>query len=194
MMSHQLLSNQTTSEVIVAPPVATARSLAGAPKECERADPAVAAWARLLRGHAALRRLVSAQLHTGHGLTINEYEALLLLEEADGGRLRGVDLAAGLALTPSGVTRLLESLRGLGLVDKAACPGDARVTYAVLLDAGRTRLRQAACGHVSAIRALFAERYSDPELQQLAELLGRLPGARGGVCPGDGAVTDSQEV
>ncbi len=148
-----------------------------APKECERADPAVAAWVRLLRGHAAMRRMLSAQLQADHGLTVSEYEALLLLEEADGGRLRGVDLAAGLALTPSAVTRLLDSLRRLGLVGRAACDADARVAYAVLLDAGRARLRAAACGHVSAVRAVFAERYTDAEIEQLAGLLERLPGA-----------------
>jgi DNA-binding MarR family transcriptional regulator len=156
-----------------------------APRECERVDHAVASWVRLLRGHAALRRLVSAQLQANHGLTVSEYEALLLLQEADGHKLRGVDLVAGLALTPSGVTRLLDRLRKLGLVDRATCEGDARVVYAVLLDAGHTRVRQAACGHVAAIRAVFAERYTDTELGQLAELLGRLPGASGGVCPAE---------
>jgi DNA-binding MarR family transcriptional regulator len=51
------------------------------------------------------------------------------------------------------------------------------VTYAVLTDAGRTRLKDASCSHVAAIRELFEGRYSDAELQTLAELLGRLPGA-----------------
>jgi DNA-binding MarR family transcriptional regulator len=147
----------------------------------------VAAWVRLLRGHAALRRLMSARLQADHGLTVSEYEALLLLDEADGARLRGVDLAAGLVLTPSGVTRLLDRLGKLGFVRRESCQGDARVSYAVLLDAGRQRLAQAACGHVAAIRAVFGERYTDTELGQLAELLGRLPGASTGAsaCAGD---------
>jgi DNA-binding MarR family transcriptional regulator len=175
-MSPQLLTDQKSE------PTPVEGGCASSPKECERADPAIAAWVRLLRGHAAMRRMVSAQLQADHGLTVNEYEALLLLEEAEGGRLRGVDLAGGLALTPSGVTRLLDSLRRHGLVGRASCKSDARVTYAVLLDAGRTRLREAACGHVSAIRAVFAERYTDLEIEQLAELLERLPGANA-TCP-----------
>ena len=74
--------------------------------------------------------------------------------------MRGVDLANSLQLTPSGVTRLLAGLRERGFVDKLSCAEDARVTYAVLQDAGRNKLAEASCSHVAAIRALFEERYS----------------------------------
>jgi DNA-binding MarR family transcriptional regulator len=137
------------------------------------------AWVRLLRGHAGMRRAVTAQLQTDHGLTINEYEALLLLSRADNHHMRRVDLADSLQLTPSGVTRMLDGLRERGLVDKAECPNDARVTYAVLTDAGAAKFREASCSHVAAIRALLEERFSASEIETLAELLGRLPGAGG---------------
>lgn len=139
----------------------------------------VDAWIRLLRGHAGVRRSVSAQLQADHGLTVNEYEALLLLARAENNHMRRVDLAHSLQLTPSGVTRLLDGLRERGFVDKAECSSDARVTYAVLVDAGADKLREASCSHVAAIRALFEERYSQPEIETLIELLGRLPGAGG---------------
>jgi DNA-binding MarR family transcriptional regulator len=140
---------------------------------------ALDAWARLLRGHAALRRTLSAQLQDEHGLGISEYEALLLLARADDGTLRRVDLVDGLALSPSGVTRLLDGLEAGGLVEKGTCASDARVTYAVLTDAGRVRLERASISHLAAIAALFEERYTAAELSTLAELLGRLPGAGG---------------
>jgi len=137
-------------------------------------------WVRLLRGHAALRRSLSAQLQTDHGLTVNDYEALLLLSRAEDGQLRRVDLAEGLQLTPSGVTRLLDGLEEQRLVEKGVCPGDARVTYAVVTDTGRRKLKDASCSHISAIRALFEERYTGAELGTLADLLARLPGASSG--------------
>lgn len=140
----------------------------------------VQAWVRLLRGHAAMRRSLSVQLQADHGLTINEYEALLLLSHAEGNRMRRVDLADGLQLTASGVTRLLDGLRERGLVDKDTCAGDARVTYAVLVDSGHTKLGEAACSHVRAIRTLFEERYSEDEIESLVALLGRLPGTGAG--------------
>ncbi len=135
------------------------------------------AWVRLLRAHAALTRTFSAELLSEHGLTINDYEALLLLSRAGGQRMRRVDLAQSLVLTASGVTRLLDGLQACGLVEKATCESDARVTYAVLTDLGRERLREASRSHVASIRALFGERYTDDELRSLSQLLARLPGA-----------------
>jgi DNA-binding MarR family transcriptional regulator len=140
---------------------------------------ALDAFVRLLRAHASVTRSLSAQLLAQHGLTINDYEALLRLARADEERMRRVDLANELLLTPSGVTRLLEGLEGAGLVRKATCSSDARVTYAVLTEEGRTRLEAASRSHVAAVRALFEERLGDEELATLAELLGRLPGAVG---------------
>ena len=138
---------------------------------------ALDAWARLLRGHASLRRSLSAQLQEEHGLGISEYEALLLLARAEDGLMRRVDLAEGLGLSPSGVTRLLDGLEAGGLVEKGTCESDLRVTYAVLTDAGRERLERSSDSHLAAIATAFEERYSTDELATLAELLGRLPGA-----------------
>jgi DNA-binding MarR family transcriptional regulator len=139
--------------------------------------PAVAAWTRLLRGQAATRRTLDAELQREHGLTVVGFEALLLLSQAREQALRRVDLAEGLGLTPSGVTRLLDGLERDGLVAKRTCELDARVTYAVLTEAGRERLERASCSHVGSVRALFEERFTPDELETLAELLGRLPGA-----------------
>ncbi len=141
--------------------------------------PAVKAFVSLLRAHAAVTRTFSADLSEEHGLTINDYEALLLLAHADGGRLRRIDLAQSLQLTPSGVTRLLDGLEHAGYVTKAQCASDARVTYAVLTRTGRAKLAQASESHLTAIDALFSEHYTRAELESLADLLGRLPGSGG---------------
>ena len=45
-----------------------------------------------------------------------------MLSRAEDGRLKRVDLARRLLLTPSGVTRLLEGLEDAGLVDRAELP------------------------------------------------------------------------
>jgi hypothetical protein len=105
---------------------------------------------RLLRGHAALVRELNAELQRDHGLTINDYEALLLLAN-------GLETA--------------------GYIRNVTCATDGRVTYAVLTDSGRAKLDAASCSHVAAIAALFGDRYPAAELESLTELLGRLPGA-----------------
>jgi DNA-binding MarR family transcriptional regulator len=137
--------------------------------------PAVRAWSRLLRAHASTTRLLSSQLLSEHGLSINDYEALLVLSQADERRLKRVELARRLLLTPSGVTRLLEGLEAEGLVEPAACREDLRVTYAQLTDAGAARLEAASCSHVHSIRSLLEDNLESNEIDALAELLGKLP-------------------
>ena len=149
---------------------------------------ALDAFARLLRANATATRTMNARLVADHSLTINAYEALLLLHRADAGRMRRVDLAEQLILTASGVTRLLDGLEQAGLVGRANCESDRRVTYAVLTEAGRAKLREASETHIADIRQFFESRFSPEEMDRLAELLGRVPGAADAV--GESCGTD----
>jgi DNA-binding MarR family transcriptional regulator len=124
--------------------------------------------------------LLSADLQDEHGLTINDYEALLRLSRAEDGRMKRVDLARSLVLTPSGVTRLLEGLEDAGLVKRAACATDRRVTYAELTNAGRNKLEAASRSHVASVRTLLEEHLADDEIDTVAEILGKLPGVADG--------------
>ena len=143
-------------------------------------EPAVRAWTRLLRAYALTTRSLSADLQEAHGLTINDFEALLVLANAEDGRLKRVDLARNLLLTPSGITRLLRGLEDAGLVERASCATDLRVTYAQLTDAGRDKLEAASRAHIASIRALLEEHLARDELDSIADMLGKLPGVAEG--------------
>jgi DNA-binding MarR family transcriptional regulator len=121
-----------------------------------------------------LTRRFSSDLLERHGLTLNDYEVLLHLARAPDRRLRRVDLAESIVLTPSGVTRLLAGLERAGYVARAACDTDARVIYAVLTDEGYGKLREAAPTHVDGIRTHFGDKFSLEELDTLAALLSRV--------------------
>ena len=138
-----------------------------------------AAWVSFLRGHAALTRDLNTQLVADHGLTMNDYEVLLRLSRAPDRRMKRIELAQSVVLTPSGITRLLDGLEAEGWVEKAGCDTDARVTYAALTDAGRQKLHEAASSHLGDIDRLFTGHFDAAELTTLAELLGRLDGAAG---------------
>jgi DNA-binding MarR family transcriptional regulator len=140
-----------------------------------QAVPEVEAFAGLLRTHAATTRRFNAELVAEHGLTLSDYEVLLRLARAPGRRLRRVDLAQQVLLTPSGITRLLSGLEGSGFVCRASCESDARVTYAELTDEGLEKLHAASRSHIGSVRKLFAEHFSASELDSLRELLWRLP-------------------
>jgi DNA-binding MarR family transcriptional regulator len=145
----------------------------------QKVEPAVLAWTRLLRAYMATRQVLEADLQQSHGLTIKDYEALLVLSHAEGSRMKRIDLARSLMLSPSGITRLLQGLEEAGFVARAACKTDLRITYAELTPAGREKLHAAAEGHDAAVRALFGEHFADDEVAAVAEILGKLPGVAG---------------
>ena len=153
-----------------------------------KTSPAIAVFVRLVRANAAVTRQLSAQLSADHDVSLNAYEALVLLSRAPDSRLRRVDLANSLLLTAGGVTRLLDGLERDGLVAREECSSDRRVSYAVLTKAGRDKLREASRSHTRQIRELLGEVYDDDELVQLAALLDRLPDvdpSGGDSCEGD---------
>jgi DNA-binding MarR family transcriptional regulator len=132
-------------------------------------------WVSFLRAHSAITRQLNADLLAAHDLTLNDYEVLLRLSHAERGMMRRVDLAESVVLTASGITRLLDGLEQAGLVEKAACSADGRVSYAKLTTAGRRRLDEAAATHLAGVDELFTARFTSAELDALAELLSRLP-------------------
>jgi DNA-binding MarR family transcriptional regulator len=139
---------------------------------------AVDAWVRLMGAHSAMTRSFNAHLQARAGMTVTDFEVLRRLSEEEGGRMRRVDLAPVVGLTPSGITRLLDGLEAGGLVCKEHCASDARVTYATITPAGRTALADAAATHLASLEALFGELFTHEETTALVDLLGRLPGAR----------------
>jgi DNA-binding MarR family transcriptional regulator len=144
---------------------------------------ALEAWRNYLQSHASILRELDAQLVAEHQMTSRDYEVLLYLAQAPDRRLPMSALATSTMLTRSGITRLVDGLVEAGLIERVACASDARVSYARLTDAGYSKLRDAGCTHVASIQRLFLEHFSPEELDQLASLLARLPGAQqGGSC------------
>jgi DNA-binding MarR family transcriptional regulator len=144
---------------------------------------ALEAWRSYLQSHASIVRVLDADLVAQHSMTTRDYEVLLYLAQAKDRKLPMSALAESTMLTRSGITRLVDGLVQAGLIERVACPNDARVSYAQLTDAGHEKLRSAGCTHVASIRRLFLEHFTEPEIELLADLLSRLPGAsRGGAC------------
>jgi DNA-binding MarR family transcriptional regulator len=122
-MRDNYLTSQAAGPILSVMPTMPASSL----KEFLGIRRAVALW----------EARVDAQLGAAHGLGLSDFAALHHLLEAPGGRLRRVDLARALALTPSGVTRLLAPLERRGIVTRESDGHDARATFAVLTKSGR---------------------------------------------------------
>jgi DNA-binding MarR family transcriptional regulator len=144
---------------------------------------ALGAWRSYLQSHAAILRELDAELLAAHGMTSRDYEALLYLAQAPDRQLPMSALATSTMLTRSGITRLVDGLVEAGWIERVSCRKDARISYARLTDDGYHKLCDAGCTHIGSIQRLFLEHFTPQEIDQLASLLSRLPGAgRGGSC------------
>jgi DNA-binding MarR family transcriptional regulator len=140
------------------------------------------AWRVFLRSHAQVTRRLEHDLLVEHDLPLASYDVLVQLSEAPERRLRMTELAERVLLSRSGLTRLVDRLVRDGLVERQACPSDARGTLAVLTGTGRARLAEAWPTHLRGVVSNVVGRLSEDELDTLAQLLGRL------VDPSDGGL------
>lgn len=105
-----------------------------------------------------------------HGIGLSDYLVLNQLYSAPSEKMRRSDLAERVGLSPSGVTRLLNPLQKIGLVEKEANPRDARISLVALTITGKKVYEEARVSfdHASAtlLEPLGTERRST-----LSELL-----------------------
>lgn len=123
--------------------------MAGTKQRCD--DERITAFGMLLEAHAAVTHAVSRDLEATAGMPITWFEVLVRLSRSPGQALRMSDLAAQVALSHSGLTRLVDRAIEAGLVRREACPDDRRGSFAVLTDAGGAALDAALEGHLDSI-------------------------------------------
>jgi DNA-binding MarR family transcriptional regulator len=132
------------------------------------------AWRGFLRTHSRLWRDLEASLLARHGLSLNAYDVLVLLDEAPGGTRRMSELAAAVLMTSGGFTRLADRLEGAGLIVRRRCETDARGFDVSLTDAGRELIERARATHRADVRERFLGRLSPEEQEALAALWERI--------------------
>ncbi len=130
-------------------------------------DPRLETWRAFLMAHALLTRRLDEDLRAEEGLTLGEYSALLQVAEAPDHALRMNQLADGIFLSRSGVTRLIDRLEADGLISRSTCTNDGRGSLAVLTEAGQARLRAAAATHLRGIEQYFLGVVQGPDLEVL---------------------------
>lgn len=116
-------------------------------------DPA--AWAALLRVHAAVVPRLDRELQERCGLPLTWYDVLLELNAAPGRRLTMSALGEVAVVSRSRVSRVVTELVKAGLVERVDNDADGRSQLAVLTPAGRERLRTAAPVYLAAIDREF---------------------------------------
>jgi DNA-binding MarR family transcriptional regulator len=82
------------------------------------------------------QKRISAALSI-HGLGMSDYLVLNQLNQAPLSKMQRNELAQSIGLSPSGITRLLNPLEKIGLVEKESAPRDARVSLVTLTVSGK---------------------------------------------------------
>ena len=132
-------------------------------------------WRSILGAQNSLVTALDRELAAEHKLGLADYEVLMHLSEAEGESLRMTDLAKGVFLSPSGLTRRLDSLVKAGLVERKPCESDGRGLFAVLTSEGRAKLEQMAPTHVRGVREHFIDQITADQLRQLTQIFESLP-------------------
>lgn len=131
------------------------------------------AWRAFLRGSRLLIGRLDADLFEAFGLSLADYEILVLLSETRGG-LRMTELADRALVSRSRLTYRVDRLVADGLVDRRPCPADRRGSLAVLTAAGRRRLERAAPTHVDGVLTYLIDRCSPRDLAAIGRVFGAL--------------------
>lgn len=128
-------------------------------------------------------RTLDADLLAGCGLSLAEYIVLVNLSEAPGNSMRMRELAVESTLSPSGVTRLIERMERMGLVERGQAAQDARGMTATLTGAGLERLRQAYPHALASVRTNVIDHLDGFDLAAFAEAVGKFATAETGCYP-----------
>jgi DNA-binding MarR family transcriptional regulator len=136
-------------------------------------DP-TAAWAALLRVHAALTPVLDQELQAAHGLPLTWYDVLLELNAAPDRSLTMTRLGQVAVVSRSRVSRVVDELVRAGLVERVPNPEDGRSAYARITAAGRARLRTAAPTYLAGIERHFTSHLTPSEQATVATALERV--------------------
>jgi DNA-binding MarR family transcriptional regulator len=137
-----------------------------------------AAWRGMLRVHSAVFRELDRQLLAAHGFGIDSYGVMITLVGAPARRVAIGELGLRRNLSPSGISRSVDRLVKLGLVERANNPDDGRSLLVGLTANGLRRLREAQVSHHRIVREMLLAHLDRRDLKRLAELWEKaMPGA-----------------
>jgi len=147
-------------------------------------------WIALARTLNRLPAELDAQLRRDAGISHFEYQVLAVLSRVPDHILRMSEVAT---LTEGSLPRLSQVVTRLeqrGWVRRTPDPADGRYTLAILTDEGRTKVAEAAPGHVEEVRRLVFDPLTRAQSKQLGEIGRRIMRA---IYPDDGSPVDGAD-
>jgi DNA-binding MarR family transcriptional regulator len=133
-------------------------------------------WRSLMRLVFTLRPALDEDLQRSCGLSSTEYSVLMHLSESPDRQLRMSDLADRTSLSPSRISRVIDGMARVGLVERrpGSGSGDGRNTFAALTRTGLSTLRRAWPHHLRSVRQRAFDHLTSEETRILGSMLQRL--------------------
>ena len=132
------------------------------------------AWRGYLRMQTLLTAELARQLVADAGLSLADYEVLVILSETPERRLRMFELGAQLLWEKSRLSHHITRMQGRGLVRREDCASDARGAFVVITDQGLAAITEAAPAHVANVRRVLFDHLSDDEVRLLGNVTHRI--------------------
>ncbi len=124
---------------------------------------------------------LNRELQQASGLSLADYDVLVLLTETADGRRRVFEIADDLRWEQSRLSHHLLRMQRRGLVSREECSTDRRGAFVALTDDGRSAIQAAAPSHVDVVRRLVFDGLSPGQVTALdsaaAHVLARLDAA-----------------
>jgi DNA-binding MarR family transcriptional regulator len=131
-------------------------------------------WPLFLKAQARLVEVLDHELQTEKNLPLTWFDVLVQLVSNEDGRLPMHELADGVLLSKSGVTRLVDRMERAGLLERTSCPTDRRVIYATITDEGREVFGEASPIAYRGVREHFTELLTASEKEAFESGLTRI--------------------
>lgn len=132
------------------------------------------AWRGYMESNARLMARLNRELQAAHGLTISEYQILVMLSEAPQRRMRMSELAEAVLSSRSRLTHQIGRMQQAGWVARERCTQDGRAVCAVMTDAGFALLEEAAPTHVAGVRRYLIDVMDDAEIATLGAIVTKM--------------------
>lgn len=140
--------------------------------ERESLDPQqLAVYFALTEVGSLLQYAVERQLRADGGISLVQFQIVMGLGFADGGRRRMTDIADRMVHSRSGLTYQVGELEKAGYVERGPDPADDRGTVVSITDAGRALIRAVLPGHEQVVRDMLLDRLSAADTATLRRIL-----------------------
>ncbi len=160
--------------------------MTGAPWLTERE---AAAWKAVRDLGQPLWTALGRDLQRESGLSMADYQVLVVLSESPGSVLAYRDLADATGWEKSRLSHHITRMEKRGLVRREGCADDGRSANVVLTAQGRECIESAAPGHVESVRHLVIDQLTEEQIdalvsiaEQIARVLETCPPSDGDDC------------